>query len=260
MEKLDLLKSYLKNLKSVAVAFSGGVDSSFLAWAAREALGENAVAVTVDSCFVPKRELEQAESFCKQNKIRQIVLKVNPLEIDGVAQNPKNRCYLCKKKLFESIRRAALAEGFSVIADGTNVDDEGDFRPGIVALTELEIKSPLRECGLSKTEIREASKNAGLETWNNPSFACLASRFVYGEEITREKLCLVEKAEDFLLANGFSQVRVRLHNDLARIEVLPEQTEKLFRMRNEVDAQFKKIGFHFVTMDLQGFKSGSMNV
>lgn len=260
MEKLDLLKDYLKNLESAAVAFSGGVDSAFLAWAAHDALGENAAAVTVSSCFVPRRELEQAEKFCKENKIRQIVLKMDPLEIEGVAQNPKNRCYLCKKKIFESIKQTALAEGFSFVIDGTNIDDAGDFRPGLAALSELEIKSPLRECGFSKAQIREESKNAGLETWNHPSSACLASRFVYGEEITKSKLCAVEKAEDFLLAKDFSQVRVRLHKNLARIEVLPEQMEKLFDMRNEICAQFKEIGFDFVAMDLQGFRSGSMNV
>lgn len=260
MEELDLLKNYLKKLGSVAIAFSGGVDSTFLAWAAHEALGENAVAVTVSSCFVPMRELEQAKNFCRENKIRQIILEMNPLEIEGVALNPKNRCYLCKKKIFENIKQTALTEGFSFVADGTNVDDTGDFRPGLAALCELEIKSPLRECGFSKAEIREASKNAGLETWNNPSFACLASRFVYGEEITNAKLAAVEKAEDFLLSKGFSQIRVRVHKNLARIEVLPKQMEKLFAMRNEVDLKLKEIGFDFVTMDLHGFKSGSMNV
>ncbi len=255
---MEQLKNYILNLKSVAVAFSGGVDSSFLLKLCHNLLGEKCIAVTVASCFVPEREKNAAKDFCEKNGIRQIVIEMNPLEIDGVKENPRNRCYLCKSAIFKKIKEIAEEKQCTVV-DGTNLSDTKDFRPGLQALEELGIKSPLKECGFTKEDVRRESKNLGLENWNAPSFACLASRFVYGEEITKEKLSRVERAEDFLSSKGFRQFRVRDHNNLARIEVLPEEMEKLFLLRQEVSLELKRTGFSFVTFDMAGFKSGSMN-
>lgn len=260
LEKLSRLRTYLANLKGVAVAFSGGVDSSFLLKIAHDVLGEKALAVTVSSCFVPERERLAAWRFCEEENIRQVTLPMDPLEICGVRENPKNRCYLCKKSVFEKICQIAKRENLPCVVDGTNADDMGDYRPGLLALSELGIKSPLRELGFTKSDIREASKFAGLKTWDHPSFACLASRFVYGEPLTGEKLERVEKSEDFFLSEGFRQIRVRVHQNLARIEVLPSEMEKAFRMRSEIVHKLKSLGFDYVTLDLGGFKSGSMNV
>lgn len=259
-EKLTRLEKYLADLKSVAVAFSGGVDSSFLLKMAHDVLGEKALAVTVSSCFVPERERLSAKRFCEEEKIRQEVFPVNPLDICGVRENPKNRCYLCKKSIFENICQIAKRENLQAVIDGTNADDMGDYRPGLVALSELHIKSPLKELEFTKTDIREASKLVGLKTWDHPSFACLASRFAYGETLTRENLERVERAEDFFLSKGFRQIRVRVHQNLARIEVLPQDLEKVFLLRSEIADKLKELRFDYVTVDLCGFKSGSMNV
>lgn len=259
-EKLTRLEKYLADLKSVAVAFSGGVDSSFLLKMAHDVLGEKALAVTVSSCFVPERERLSAKRFCEEEKIRQEVFPVNPLDICGVRENPKNRCYLCKKSIFENICQIAKRENLQAVIDGTNADDMGDYRPGLLALSELHIKSPLKELGFTKADIREASKLVGLKTWDHPSFACLASRFAYGETLTRENLERVERAEDFFLSKGFRQIRVRVHQNLARIEVLPQDLEKVFLLRSEIADKLKALRFDYVTVDLCGFKSGSMNV
>ena len=260
-EKLRKLKEYLSELGSVAVAFSSGVDSTFLLRTAHEVLGDNVIAVTARSCSFPGRELKEAEEFCISEGIRHIIIESEELAIDGFKQNPKNRCYLCKKELFSKMIQTAKEEGIKFVAEGSNLDDNGDYRPGLKAIAELGIKSPLREAGLTKDDIRALSKEMGLKTWDKPSFACLASRFVYGETITEEKLAMVDKAEQLLLDLGFRQVRVRIHGDIARIEILPAEFSKLMEdaVRDKVNSTLKNLGFSYVAMDLEGYRSGSMN-
>lgn len=259
-DKVLRLRKKLLSLKKVMVAFSGGIDSQFLVKTAADILGENCIAVTVSSCFVPKKEIESAVSFCLSQKIPHIILKAEPLLVEGIAENPKNRCYRCKKSIFQMILEEAEKNGIEYVLEGTNVSDTGDFRPGLKALGELGILSPFLECGFTKDEIRSASKNSGLASWNKPSTACLASRFVYGENLTKEKLERVEAAEDFLHGLGFGQLRVRVHKNLARIEVTEGEMENLFSTRSKVLQKLKSLGFDYVTFDLGGFKSGSMNV
>lgn len=260
-KKLENLQKYLKGLGSVAVAFSSGVDSTFLLKVAHDALGDKVLAVTAQSCSFPKRELNEAIAFCKKEGIRHVICHSEELEIDGFAQNPPNRCYLCKHELFEKIGSLAKENGIEYVAEGSNMDDNGDYRPGLQAVAELGVKSPLREVGLYKEEIRAISKELGLPTWDKQSFACLSSRFVYGETISEEKLGMVEKAEQLLLDLGFHQVRVRIHGLLARIEVMPEEFSKLMEanIREKIVQKFKEYGFTYVTMDLLGYRMGSMN-
>ncbi len=261
LKKYDDLMQLLKSYKSVAVAFSSGVDSTFLMYAAKQAVGDKAIAVTARSCSFPERELNEAKEFCKEHKIHQFIFDSEELNIEGFSQNPKNRCYLCKHELFEKMIKIADAEGIEVIVEGSNLDDNGDYRPGLIAVAELGIKSPLREIGFTKEDIRALSEHLGLPTWNKQSFACLSSRFVYGETITEEKLKMVDKAEQLLLDLGFSQVRVRIHGTMARIEILPKEFDKLISedIRNKITTALKSYGFTYISMDLNGYRTGSMN-
>ncbi len=259
--KQEELKAYLKKLGSVAVAFSSGVDSTYLLKIAKDTLGDQVIAVTARSCSFPRRELLEAEAFCEKEGIRHFIVDSEELEIEGFAQNPANRCYLCKHELFEEIRQIAREQGMQYVAEGSNMDDNGDYRPGLQAVAELEIKSPLRHAELYKEEIRALSKELELPTWNKQSFACLSSRFVYGETITEEKLGMVDRAEQLLLDLGFHQIRVRIHGTIARIEIDPSEFPKLIQeeTRRLVTEQLKSFGFTYVTMDLNGYRTGSMN-
>ncbi len=260
-EKFDKLKSNISSLQRVAVAFSGGVDSAFLLKVAVDVLGEDVVAITAHSSTYPERELNEAIDFAKCYSIRQRVIVSEELEVEGFSDNPVNRCYICKNELYNKIKEIAKEEGAKYILEGSNYDDLGDFRPGMQAVSEHGILSPLRDALLTKKEIRLLSKEMGLKTWNKQAFACLSSRFPYGEKITHERLRMIDKAEQFLLDLGFTQVRVRFHKDIARIEISQEQFEKMLDigLREKIYKEFKDIGFMYTALDLKGYRTGSLN-
>jgi len=260
-QKLDALRSYLSELGSVAIAFSGGVDSSFLLKVAHDVLGNKAIAVTARSRSFPERELAEAIAFCEKEGIVQIIFDSEELETEGFRKNPANRCYICKSEIFTKIGAIAEDCGVEYVAEGSNTDDEGDYRPGMAAVAELGVKSPLSHAGLCKAEIRRLSREMGLPTWDKPSFACLASRFPYGEEITPERLEMIDKAEQFLLDMGFRQVRVRFHGDLARIETDEDGFGRMAdaSVRKKIHDELRSVGFTYVSLDLIGYRTGSMN-
>jgi uncharacterized protein len=260
-EKFQLLKDNIKKRGSAAIAFSGGVDSTFLVRVAQEALGDKMIAVTATSSTYPERELKEAIEYAQNMGVKHIIISSEELDIEGFASNPRNRCYYCKKELFTKINEVAQKNGVEYVFDGSNLDDNGDYRPGMQAARELEVISPLKEANLTKADIRELSKELGLPTWDKPSFACLSSRFPYGHKITLSKLTMVDKTEQLLLDMGITQVRVRHHGEIARIEVDPSEREKFFNIdiMNYIGNEFKKIGFNYVTLDLLGYRTGSMN-
>ena len=264
-DKYEKLIDKIKPYKKAVVAFSGGTDSALLICAVAHALGkENAICITIKSPLLPESEFSEAVSFCNKHGFRHEVIEIEPLGIEGFASNPTNRCYLCKKELFTRILSFAREQGIDTVFEGSNTDDLKDYRPGMQAIKELGIKSPLLDASFSKEDIRCTSKELGLLTWNKPPKACLASRFVYGEKITLEKLRMVEKAEEFLLAKGMPQVRVRILGDnvfIAKIEVPLEDiaAQAADPQRSDTEKYFNDLGFSSVELDLRGYRTGSMN-
>ncbi len=259
--KYKVLIAELKKLETVVIGFSGGVDSTFLATAAAKVLGDKAVAVTVESPFASSREMIEAKEFAVKAGLNFRIIQADPLADKQIAANPPNRCYYCKKMIFSQVLALAQSLHIPYVADGTNADDGLDYRPGLKALEELKIVSPLQLAGLTKEDIRVLSKEMGLLTWQKESAACLASRIPYGEAITKEKLTRVDKAESYLHQFGFRHLRVRSHGDLARLEV-DQQDMDFFAdggHRRKVFVELKKIGFSYVTLDLQGYRTGSLN-
>lgn len=258
-EKEKKLAALLEKCMPLAVAFSGGVDSTYLLHEAALAGKEKVTALIMKTPSVPERELDEAVAFCKSRGISFFVLPADPFSAAGFRENGRDRCYICKHFLFSALLERANEEGIPFVADGTNADDRKEFRPGLRALKELDIRSPLAEAGLTKKEIRELSKKEGLPTWNKPSFSCLATRFPYGEELTVEKLRRTEAAENLLAELGFTQRRVRVHGNLARIEVLPAEIPLLLERRDMISSRLEELGFLYTTVDLKGFRSGSMD-
>jgi uncharacterized protein len=260
-KKYEMLKKYISALDNLIIAFSGGTDSTFLLKTAHEVLGNKIIAVTAKSCSFPQRELNETIAFCEKESIRQIICDLEELNIEGFARNPTNRCYLCKKELFAKIWSVAKDNDIYNVSEASNIDDDRDYRPGLKAVSEYGVKSPLRHVKLTKDEIRSLSKRLGLPTWNKQPFACLISRFPYGEDITTQRLSMIDRAEQLLLDIGLRQVRVRHHGNLARIEtdelgfnILMEHNQ-----RTKVYKQFKEIGFTYVAIDIIGYRTGSMN-
>lgn len=251
----------LRGLGSLAVAFSGGVDSSFLLAAAREALGDRVLALTALSPAFPEEERREAADFCRYLGLDQTLVEAGALVEEIFRENRPERCYLCKRTIFTALAEKARDRGFPHLAEGSNTDDMTDYRPGMRAIRELGVLSPLREAGLSKAEIRALSRELSLPTWDRPSLACLATRFPYGESVTPEKLRLVEAGERLLRSLGFGQLRLRLHGDVARIELTPAELPRLMaaELRERLCRELHALGLRYVSLDLDGFRSGSMN-
>jgi uncharacterized protein len=259
--KRQLLEELLRASGRVLVAYSGGVDSAYLAWAAHQQLGGNVLAIIADSPSLARTQLADAVAFAREQKIPIEVICTAELDRPEYARNDGQRCFHCKDELFAVMENLRAERGFDVLAYGVNQDDQGDFRPGQQAAQQHNVAAPLLQAGLTKAEIRELAREAGLRVWDKPASACLSSRIEYGREVTREALAVVEAGEDAIRALGFRQFRVRHHGDIVRIEIARDEMEKALNpaVAAEFTAIFKRLGFKFVTLDLEGFRSGSMN-
>ncbi len=261
-KKLDKLRNMLKELGSVAVAYSGGVDSNFLLKVASDTLGENVMAVTLHAMMHSNREIEESIEYAKTFNVKHVVVKMDNFNIKEFIENGPKRCYYCKRAVFSKVKEIANENNIKYIVDGTNLDDLSDYRPGLKAIEELSVVSPLKECGLTKDDIRALSKEMNLKTFNKPAFACLATRIPCGTKITDEKLRMIEKSEEYLMSIGFDQFRVRLHEDIARIEVGKNELDKFFSndILDKTNNKLKEFGFKYVTLDMGGYKMGSTNL
>lgn len=259
--KASQLETHLRALGRVLVAYSGGVDSSYLAWAAHRALGQDMLAVIADSASLARTHLADALAFAEEQGIPLQVISTAELDRPDYSRNDGQRCFQCKDELFTVMERLRAEKGFDVIAYGVNLDDQGDFRPGQQAAKMHQVAAPLLKAGLTKQEIRDLARAAGLRIWDKPASACLSSRIEYGRPVTREALDVVERGEDAIRALGFRQFRVRHHGDIVRIEISPEELERALNpaIADQFTKIFKQLGFKFVTLDLEGFRSGSMN-
>jgi len=259
--KRALLDQHLRALGRTLIAYSGGVDSAFLAWAAHQSLGSDMLAVIADSPSLARAQLADATAFAGEQGIPLEIIVTDELDRPEYARNDSSRCFHCKDELFSAMEEFRARRGFESIAYGANLDDQGDFRPGQRAAEQHRVAAPLRQAGLTKQEIRELSRAAGLRIWDKPASACLSSRIEYGREVTREALGIVEQGEDALRVLGFRQFRVRHHGEIVRIEIAPEELARALtaEMAAEFTRIFKALGFQFVTLDLEGFRSGSMN-
>ncbi|HEX2955735.1 MAG TPA: ATP-dependent sacrificial sulfur transferase LarE [Chitinispirillaceae bacterium] len=258
-KKADLLESIIKQYSSVIVAFSGGVDSTFLAFICKKVLGNKTILATATSSTYPQRELSDARAIGSSFDLKHLFVTSEELDIPRFVQNSHDRCYYCKKELFSKLVDLAGVHGCSAVFDGNNIDDIGDYRPGRRAIKELGVISPLELASLTKQDIRELSHLYNLPTAEKPAMACLSSRIPYGEEITKEKLRRIEHAENYLADSGFTQFRVRSHGDLARLEFISSEIEKAFSQRSKIHAALKKAGFSYICIDLQGYRTGAMN-
>ena len=261
-QKYESLKNYIKDKGKVCIAFSGGVDSAFLLKVSKDVLDRDVLAITVDTDAFPKSELSESIYFCKEYDIKHIVVPFDVLSVDEFKHNRIDRCYFCKKQIFGLIKDEAKKYGIDTVFDGSNYEDKGVYRPGLKAKEELGIISPLMDFEMSKDEIRYFSKKLGLKTYDKPSISCLATRFEYDCEISKDKLEMVSNAEDILKDLGFKQVRVRVHESIARIEIYPSDFSKILNddIRYAITTKLKNLGFMYVTLDLSGFKSGSMDL
>jgi pyridinium-3,5-biscarboxylic acid mononucleotide sulfurtransferase len=258
-DKLQLLINHLKEYKSAVIAFSGGVDSTFLARIAKEVYGDKLLLITATSSTYPFYELEEAKSLAALLGIKHKIIVSEEIDIPGYADNPPDRCYYCKSELFGKIKFIASQEGYEVIFDGSNADDLKDFRPGMKAKQEKGVISPLADSGFTKNDIRHFSSELNLPTATKQSYACLASRFPYGEKITKDKLDRLATAEFEVRKLGFTQFRIRSHETLARFEFIPEEMDKAWKIKDKLTEICKSSGFTFVTIDLKGYRTGSMN-
>lgn len=258
LNKYDNLQKIIKKYKRVAIGFSGGIDSTFLAKVAHDILGKNVLAITMKTEFQTKKEIERAKKIASNIKLHHKIIRLNVLDYKSIKNNPAKRCYYCKKKIYSKIKNVAKKEGFNTILDASNIDDTKDYRPGMIALKELDIKTPLIEAKFNKNEIRELSKLLKLETWDKESNTCLATRIPYNKKITKKKLEKIRKAEEYIKIFKVKNLRVRYHDKIAIIEVDKKDCFKIIKNSEKIKKKLEKIGFNYIALDIEGYKKGGL--